>query len=105
MSAMLKQFGWSVTSAGGCDWRDKRSTRSAAGESRPTQTWPCQARLEGLGRTGHGWFQEGREVDEGGEIVNYRTLDSTTRRLGKWPVEQDENGWTLAERRWLEDWP
>jgi hypothetical protein len=43
----------------------------------------------------HRWYQEGRQVDEDGDIVNYRTLDSTTRRLGKWPVAQYENAWAL----------
>lgn len=41
------------------------------------------------------WFQEGREVDDDGDIVNYRTLDSSTRRIGKWPVEPYVNRWDL----------
>lgn len=39
------------------------------------------------------WYQEGRGTDERGDEVNYRTLDSTTRRIGKWPLQQYENVW------------
>lgn len=45
----------------------------------------------------HRWYQEGREVDEDGNIVNYRSLESTTRRLGEWPVEQYRDAWGLLK--------
>jgi len=41
------------------------------------------------------WFMDGREVDEDGDVVNYRSLESSTRRIGKWPVEQYANAWDL----------
>jgi hypothetical protein len=47
------------------------------------------------------WYQEGRGTDDRGDEINYRTLESTTRRIGKWPVQQYENAWHLLNAAYV----